>query len=106
VRTIKELFQLVQDSDGTGVVEGLQKEIEKIRPAVIANMIRTPKDKNASRIIRLVAEKYLMVHPSDPGSVVYDEHIDKSVSDMVPLTKLDQSSEAVACVYEIVMKLM
>ena len=106
VRTVRELFQLVQDSDGTGVVEDLQKEIEKIQPAVIANMIRTPKDKNASRIIRLVAEKYLMVHPSDPGSVVYDEQIDKSVSGMVPLTKLDQSSEAVACVYEIVMKLM
>jgi flagellar biosynthesis protein FlhG len=106
IRTIKELFQVINDSEGPDAVNGLKKEIEKIQPALITNMARDFRDKNAGRIIRLVSEKYLMIHPVDVGSVVYDKQIEKMISGMVSLTHLDQSSEAVACVYEIATKLM
>jgi flagellar biosynthesis protein FlhG len=106
VRTVKELLQVIRDSEGNGVVEKLDKEIEKIQPAVITNMAKDAKDKNAGRIIQLVSEKYLMIQPQDVGSVAYDRQVEKMISSMVPLTDLDQSSEAVACVYEIATKLM
>ncbi len=106
VRTIKELFQSIHDSDGEKVMEGLRKEIQKIKPAIITNMTRDTKDKNAGRIVQLVAEKYLAIHPLDLGSVVYDKHLEKMVSAMIPLTRLDRSCEAFACVYELATKLM
>jgi len=106
VRTIKELFQSIHDSDGEKVIEGLKKEIQKIEPAIITNMTRDTKDKNAGRIVQLVAEKYLAIHPLDLGSVVYDKHLEKMVSGMIPLTRLDRSCEAVACAYELATKLM
>ncbi len=106
VRTIKELFEAIADAEGTDVVEGLQREIERIQPAMITNMTKDSHDKNAGQIVKLVAEKYLMIHPTDLGGIVYDKQIDRMVSEMVPLTKLDQSSEAFACLYEIATKLL
>ena len=107
VRTIKELFEILLDSsDNNDMVKGLQQQIGKIQPAMITNMVRTSNDKNAGRIVQLVSEKYLMIHAADVGSVTYDGLIDKMVSAMAPLTKIDQSSEAFACIYDIVMKLM
>ena len=106
VRTVKELLQVVQDSESEAVRERIRKEIEKIRPAIITNMAKDSRDKNAGRIIQLVSEKYLMIQPVDLGSVMYDRQVEKMISNMVPLTDLDQSSEAVACVYEIASRLV
>ncbi|MEA1935384.1 MAG: P-loop NTPase [Thermodesulfobacteriota bacterium] len=106
VQTIKELLQVIQELSGKEVMESLQKEIAEIQPAVITNMVENPTDKNAGRIIKLVAEKYLMIHPVDLGGVAYDRRIYTMVSGMIPLTKLEQSSEAVASAYEIVVKLL
>jgi len=47
-----------------------------------------------------------MIQCTDLGAVVYDRQIDKMVSGMVPLTRLDQSSEAFACVYQMATKLL
>jgi len=106
VRTIKELFQAIEDTEGPGVVEGLQKELARVQPAIITNMAREERDKKAGRIVRLVSEKYLMVQCTDMGSVSYDKQIEKMLMGMVPLTKLDRSSEAFACVYDIASKLL
>ena len=106
VRTIKELFQVIEESDGKDVMADLQKEIGKIQPAMVTNMTKGTNDKKAGRIIKLVAEKYLMIEAMDLGAVVYDRQIDQMVSRMVPLTKLDQSSAAFACVYDMATKLM
>jgi MinD-like ATPase involved in chromosome partitioning or flagellar assembly len=106
VRTVKELLQVVRDSESEEVMERIRKEMEKIRPAIITNMAKDSRDKNAGRIIQLVSEKYLMIQPVDVGSVMYDKQVEKMISNMVPLTDLDQSSEAVACVYEIASRLV
>jgi flagellar biosynthesis protein FlhG len=106
VRTIRDLFQAVEESDGKEAVNGLQDEIGKIQPAMITNMVRGAKEKNAGRIIKIVAEKSIMIPAHELGSIVYGKRIDAMVSGMVPLTKLNKSSEAVACAYEIATKLV
>ena len=106
VRTIRELFQAIEGANGNEMKESLQKEIEKIQPALITNMTRGAKEKSVGRVIQIVAENYLMVHIRDLGSVVYDHRIPEMVSNMAPLSRLGLSSEAFVNMYEIVVKMM
>ena len=106
VRTIKELFQVVQESGDFETAKIFKNEIARIKPAVITNMVKDPREKNAGRIVQLVAEKYLMLHPVDYGSVAYDQQIYSMVSRMAPLTELSQASDALASVYEIATRLI
>ncbi|HEA66379.1 MAG TPA: hypothetical protein ENI07_06110 [Desulfobacterales bacterium] len=106
IRTIKELLQFIQESGGKDVAEPLEKEIGKIRPAVITNMVKDSKEKNAGRIIQIVAERYLMTQSIALGSVSYDRQIFRMISDMIPLIQIDQSSQAVSNIYEIITNLL
>lgn len=106
IRTVKELLQFIEESGGKDVMDVLQKEIENIRLTVITNMARDNKEKNAGRIVQIVAEKYLTVQSTELFSVSYDRQISAMVSDMAPLINLDQSSHAFADIYEIVSKLL
>lgn len=106
VKTIRDLFQVIEDAQGKDVMNGLENEIDKIQPQVITNMITNPKDKNAGRVIQLVAEKYLMIHPTNLGGVVFDRQLNNVITEMMPLTTLVKSSEAFASVYDLVMKLI
>jgi len=106
VRTIKELLQFVQESGGKDLAEPVEKEIGEIRPAVITNMVKDNKEKDAGRIVQIVAEKYLMIQSTNLGTVSHDRQISSMVSDMVSLLKLDQSSHAFTSIYEIATKLL
>ena len=106
IRTVKELLQFIEESGGKDVMNVLRKEIEKIRLTVITNMARDNKEKNAGRIVQIVAEKYLTIPSTELCSVSYDRHISAMVSDMSPLINLDQSSHAFADIYEIASKLL
>jgi flagellar biosynthesis protein FlhG len=106
IQTVKTLLQFIEESGGKEVMEGLKKEIEKIRPTVVTNMARDNKEKNAGRIVEVVAEKYLTIQSTELFNVSYDRQIRAMVSDMAPLINLDQSSRAFADVYEIVSKLL
>jgi len=105
IRTIKELFMFIEESDDKNIIEGLKKEIGNIHLGVVTNMVKNEKEENAGRIVQIVAEKYLTIPSTNLGCVSYDKHIRKMVSDMIPLTSLDQSSLAYGHVYEIVSKL-
>jgi flagellar biosynthesis protein FlhG len=106
IQTVKRLLQFIEESGGKDVMDVLRKEIEKIRLTVITNMARDNKEKNAGRIVQIVAEKYLTIQSTELCSVSYDRQIRAMVSDMTPLIHLDQSSHAFADVYEIVSKLL
>ena len=106
VRTVKELFQAIERAKEFEILESLRNEIEQIRPSLITNMTRGPKEKSVGRVIQIVAENYLMVHLNDLGSIVYDHRIPEMVSNMVPLSRLGLSSEAFVNMYEIVVKMM
>ena len=105
IRTIKELFMFIEESDDKNIIEGIKKEIGNIHLGVVTNMVKNEKEENAGRIVQIVAEKYLTIPSTNLGCVSYDNHIRTMVSDMTPLTNLDQSSQAYGNVYEIVSKL-
>lgn len=106
VRTIKELFQVIRNDGGTEAAEFLKKELATIQPALVTNMIRHQKDKNAGSIIQLVSEKYLMIKPVDLGGIAYDNRLNNLVSGMTPLTEIDQTSETFSGMYDITTKLL
>jgi len=106
LKTIRDLFLAIEDSQGAEVHKSLQQEIEHIQPDVITNMAVHPQDQEAGKIIQRVAEKYLMIHPIDRGAIVYDRQLYNLVSEMAPITRLFQSSQAFAHGYDIAMKLM
>lgn len=106
IRTVKELLEFIQESGGKDVAEPIEREIGKIRPMIITNMVRDNKGKNAGSIVQIVSEKYLMLKPVDLGSVSFDNQIFTMISDMVPLIRLDQSSHAFGNIYEVATKLL
>ena len=106
VRTIKELFQVIRNDGGADAADFLKKELATIQPALVTNMVRNQKDRNAGSIIQLVSEKYLMINPIDLGGIVYDNQLNTLVSGMTPLTEIDQSSEAFVGMYDITTKLI
>jgi len=105
IRTIKELFMFIEESDDKNIIEVLKKEIGNIHLEVVTNMVKNEKEENAGRIVQIVAEKYLTIPSTNLGYVSYDNHIRTMVSDMIPLTNLDKSSPAYGHVYEIASKL-
>jgi flagellar biosynthesis protein FlhG len=106
LKTVRDLLLAIEDSQGVEVHKSLQQEIAHIQPDVITNMAVNPQDQEAGKIIQRVAEKYLMIHPIDRGAIVYDRQLYNLVSEMAPITRLFQSSQAFAHGYDIAMKLM
>jgi len=105
IRTIKELFMFIEESDDKNIIEVLKKEIGNIHLGVVTNMVKNEKEENAGRIVQIVAEKYLTIPSTNLGCVSYDKQIRTMVSGMIPLTNLDRSSPAYGNIYEIVSKL-
>ena len=106
VRTVSELLQIVEELNGKEAMSALQGEIRRIQPFVITNMVRTNRDKGAGRVIQMVADKYLMIRSVDLGSIVYEQKLYTTVTEMLPLTSLIQSSEAFASVYGMAVTLL
>ena len=106
VRTVSELLQIIQELNGTEAMTALQEEVRKIQPFLITNMTHTNRDNRAGGVIQMVADKYLMIHSVDLGSIVYDQKLYATVTDMLPLTNLIQSSDAFASVYSMAMTLL
>jgi MinD-like ATPase involved in chromosome partitioning or flagellar assembly len=106
VRTIKELFQVIRNDGGNEAAELLKQELATIQPALVTNMVRNQKDKNAGSIIQLVSEKYLMIKPVDLGGIAFDKRLNNLVSGMTPLAETDPTSEAFTGMYDITTKLL
>jgi len=106
VRTVSELLQIVEELNGKEAMSALQGEIRRIQPFVITNMVRTNRDKGAGRVIQMLAYKYLMIRSVDLGSIVYEQKLYTTVTEMLPLTSLIQSSEAFASVYGMAVTLL
>jgi len=106
IKTVKTLLEFIEEAGGKDVMDVLRQEIEKIQLTVITNMARDNKEKNAGRIVQVVAEKYLTIHSTHLCSVSYDKQVQAMVSDMACLINLDQSSKAFYDIYEIMRKLL
>ncbi len=101
IRTVRALFQrLSEEADGE-LLQTLKTEIRRIRPGVIVNQVRDPRERNTSRIIQQVADRYLMVEVRDLGAVIYDPQIQAMVSRMVPLISRNGIAGAFESVHSI-----
>ncbi len=94
MRTIQDLFQAVDQSYNSTVVHQLKEAIQKIKPWVVTNIAKDKRDRNAGKIIQLVAEKYLTIHVEELGSILYDPMVEKMISQMKPVSSLTQESQA------------
>lgn len=106
IRTVKELYQVIEEIEGDEALKQLKQEVEKIAPIIITNMVREPNDKNAGNIVHLVAEKYLAVQSENLGVIPYERQIEKMVSEMIPLIELSQSSEVFISIHDIVSRIL
>ena len=101
VKSVGELLQRVEIEGGREDADMLRHEIEAIQPILIANKITNSKDKDAARIIQLLAEKYLMIRPVFMGGIAHDTRINAMVSRMVPLTHIDNANAVLTSVGEL-----
>jgi flagellar biosynthesis protein FlhG len=106
VRTIGELLRLVEESNGNGARQKLQSIIDQIRPAIVTNMASKNSGKAASAVVQTVCQKYLLLDAVNLGNVGYDKLIDQAVSNMISLTGLHQSSEALLGTYDLAQNLL
>jgi flagellar biosynthesis protein FlhG len=102
MRTIHDLYAAVHKEYGKKMVLQIQESIGEIKPIIVTNMAKNHQDKNAGRIIQLVAEKYLTIQAQNVGAVSHDPIIETMVSRMTPLSQLPMGSQARTEVAEIV----
>ncbi len=73
---------------------------------LIVNMVKQDKDREAPRVLRMVAEKYLDIRVTELGSVYYDPEIERSVNRMVPFLLDNTNSRAALSTYQIAYEIL
>ena len=95
VRTVSTLLDRVAEyGDPADAVE-MAAHLKRIRPTLITNMAREPRDKNAGRIIQMVSQKHLTIQAEVGGGIYFDPQINAMVSAMEPLTRVNRDSNAI-----------
>ena len=102
VRTVSTLLDRVAENGDPADAAEMAIHLKRIRPTLITNMAREPRDKNAGRIIQMVSQKHLMIQAEIGGGVYYDPQINAMVSAMEPLTRVDRHSNAIQSALAIV----
>jgi flagellar biosynthesis protein FlhG len=105
VKSIGNLMDRIARAGTESDTDKMAAHLNTIRPILITNMIRQPRDKNAGKIIRMVARKHLMIQTQNGGGVYFDPQIDAMVSAMEPLTRLDRDCNAMQSCRSIVSQL-
>lgn len=95
VRTVRDLLDQVAENGNPSDAAEMEAHLNRIRPTLVTNMAREPRDKNASRIIQMVSQKHLMIQAKNGGGVYFDPQINAMVSSMEPLTRVDRDSNAI-----------
>lgn len=73
---------------------------------IIVNMVKRDKDREASKVIRTVTEKYLDIRLTELGSVYYDPEIERSVNRMVPFLLDNTHSQAALSMYQVTYQIL
>jgi flagellar biosynthesis protein FlhG len=102
VRTVSRLLERIAENGAASDAARMAAQLKRIHPALITNMARQPRDKNASRIIQMVARKHLTIQAQNGEGVYFDPQINALVSAMEPLTRIDRDSNAAQCASSIV----
>jgi flagellar biosynthesis protein FlhG len=102
VRTVSTLLDRVAENGDPEDAAKMAMHLKRIRPTLITNMVREPRDKNAGRIIQMVSQKHLMIQAEIGGGIYFDPQINAMVSAMEPLTRIDRDSNAIQSALAIV----
>lgn len=102
VRTVSALLDRVAEIGDPADAAVMATHLSRIRPTLITNLVREPRDKNASRIIQMVSQKHLMIHTENGGGVYFEPQINAMVSAMEPLTRINRDSNAIRSALAIV----
>jgi hypothetical protein len=102
VRTVSTLLDRVAENGDPADAAEMATHLKRIRPTLITNMVREPRDKNAGRIIQMVSQKHLMIQAEIGGGIYFDPQINAMVSAMEPLTRVDRDSNAIQSALAIV----
>jgi flagellar biosynthesis protein FlhG len=105
VSTMNLLLERVAVAGNPSDAAEMANRLKRIRPTLVTNMAREPRDKNASRIIQMVSQKHLMIRTKNGGGVYFDPQINAMVSSMEPLTRVDRNSNAIKSSQSIVSSL-
>lgn len=95
VRTVSHLLNRMAENGNPSDAAKMAHHLSRIRPTLVTNMTRQPRDKNAGRIIQMVSQKHLMIQARNGGGVYYDPQINTLVSAMEPLTRIDRDSDVI-----------
>ena len=106
MRTIHDLFDAISKEFGAQSAIQIKEAVFSIRPWLITNVARDKRDRNAGRIIQLVAEKYLTIRAEELGAIFYDPILEKMVSQMRPVPLLPPESTARRDAARIVQRLL
>ena len=106
VKTVKELFQFMENDGRKEDISLLRREIKEIEPVLITNKVRDKQDVDAARIIQLMAEKYLTSQSASLGGIPLDQQVNAMMLRMVPLTHIDETNKAMKAVNDITTKLL
>jgi flagellar biosynthesis protein FlhG len=100
-----DLVHAVKQVD-EGEAERIVEEIERFRPNLILNQVRSKKDVEIGFSIRSACLKYFGIRLHYLGYVVYDQDVNNSIRRRRPLVLENSRSRAAQCVMEIASKLM
>ncbi len=103
VRTLIEHLFEEADPELLGVV---MDDLKRFRPGVVVNQVKGPRDRNTSRILQQVAERYLTLELHELGFVDHDPKLQSMVSGMIPLTSGSGYRGAYDCVREIASEML
>ena len=95
VKTVSRLLDRIAENGNPSAAAQMATHLSRIRPILITNMTREPRDKNASRIIQMVSQKHLMIQARNGGGIYFDPQINAMVSSMEPLTRMGRDSSAI-----------
>ena len=102
VRTVSTLLDRVAEYGAPADAVEMAAHLKRIRPTLITNMAREPRDKNAGRIIQMVSQKHLTIQAEVGGGIYFDPQINAMVSAMEPLTRVNRDSNAIQSALAIV----
>ncbi len=94
MRTIHDLFDAVAKEFDDHLADQIKEAVFSIRPWLITNNAQDKRDRNAGRIIQLVAEKYLTIRAEELGAIYFDPMVEQMVSQMRPVSILPPESSA------------
>ena len=106
IRNVRSLLELLFKEADPELLGVFMDELKHFTPGVVVNQVRDSRDRNTSRILQQVAERYLTVQIRELGSVVHDPKIQEMVASMVPLTSGSGYRGAYECVREIASEML